>query len=75
MRILTLIGQALAAGAVAAALAAPATLTPPCPTEDYDGPVSCYWDAPNRGNGKGQSFVYDGPTGTVTLLALPELGY
>lgn len=28
---------------------------PPCITEDAPGP--CYWDAPNRGNGIGQSFI------------------
>lgn len=28
---------------------------PPCVTEDSPGP--CYWDAPTRGNGIGQSFI------------------
>ena len=30
---------------------------PPCVTEDAPGP--CYWDARERGNGQGTSFVVD----------------
>jgi len=30
---------------------------PPCTTEDAPGP--CYWDARERGNGQGTSFVVD----------------
>lgn len=32
----------------------------PCPTEDYSGPVGCYWDAATRSNGAGFSFFWDG---------------
>lgn len=33
---------------------------PPCATEDS---VNCYWDAQQRGNGEGRSFVnYNGQT-------------
>lgn len=35
---------------------------PPCPHEDS---VSCYWDAPSRGNGTGRSFTVDA-SGNVT---------
>ncbi len=35
-------------------------ILPPCASEDSD---QCYWDAPNRGNGKGRSFYrLDGRT-------------
>ena len=32
----------------------------PCITEDYSGPVACYWDASERGNGLGRSFTWTG---------------
>lgn len=35
-------------------------ILPPCASKDSD---QCYWDAPNRGNGKGRSFYrLDGRT-------------
>jgi hypothetical protein len=53
----------LAAVLVAASLTG-CTLSPvtaaPCPTEDYDGPTACVWDAHQRGNHEGRSFVWDG---------------
>ena len=39
----------------------PAPLSP-CPSEDYDGPTACVWDAQHQGNGMGRSFVWDGQT-------------
>lgn len=32
----------------------------PCIEEDYAGPVACYWDASERGNGSGRSFTWTG---------------
>ena len=42
---------------------------PPCQVEDDPGP--CWWDAPERGNGDGQSYVTmpDGNDGRVIYLA------
>ncbi|QGJ93505.1 hypothetical protein SEA_MUFASA8_57 [Arthrobacter phage Mufasa8] len=37
-----------------------AKVVPPCPSEDYDGPVTCLWDAKARGNGLGHSFIWNG---------------
>ena len=45
----------------AAPSATPASATvPPCATEDYDGPETCFWDAKVRSNGMGHSFIWDG---------------
>ena len=57
------IALALAALALTACGMTDATLVwvpdgyPPCTTEDAPGP--CYWDARERGNGQGTSFVVD----------------
>jgi hypothetical protein len=40
-----------------------ADCVPPCPEEDSVGP--CFWDAQERGNGRGLSFTVDSD-GTVT---------
>jgi len=47
----------LAALAIGIAALAPLTQAPlaPCATEDQE--TACYWDAPTRGNGQGQSFI------------------
>ncbi len=50
------------AALVAATLTACAQQAPACPSEDYDGPTACYWDAHTRGNHEGQSFIWDGHT-------------
>lgn len=50
----------IAAALVVASLSACAPQLTPCPTEDYDGPTACVWDAHVRGNGQGQSFIWDG---------------
>jgi len=52
----------IAAALVAASLTACAPQLAPCPSEDYDGPSACVWDAQHRGNHEGQSFVWDGHT-------------
>lgn len=49
----TLLSITAAALIAAGALAAP-SLTP-CATEDSETP--CYWDAANRSNGQGSSFI------------------
>ena len=42
-----------------------AALVPPCPTEDS---ANCYWNAQERGNGTGQSFLaIDTPAGELLI--------
>lgn len=60
-------GVAATFSAIALAMVIPGSSAPdddwtrgyePCVTEDAAGP--CYWDADERGNGEGRSFVVDG---------------
>ena len=37
---------------------------PPCASEDTEQATPCYWDAPTRGNGQGDSFIW---TGSATI--------
>lgn len=57
----------------------PAAFLPPCATEDSD---NCYWDALERGNGQGTSFVsykgkwyYMDPAPICTTDAVCEMMY
>lgn len=36
------------------------TVYVPCPTEDYEGPIPCFWDSEARGDGSGVSFIWEG---------------
>ena len=64
----------IAAGLLLAGCNAPTTTTgpaalPACETEDYAGPVTCYWDA-TKGNGAGLSFTWDGSKVSYTTPGL-----